>query len=58
MNLLRSATSLCISGCLLAFTPLVAGLGITVNYTDEQGPSPPAEGFWDPAVGRRTSRSI
>lgn len=53
MNLLKNATSLCISGCLLAFTPLVAGLGITVDYTDGSG-----EGFFRPGGRHAASRSI
>lgn len=46
MNLLKKASSLCFGACLVTFTPLVAGLGITVDYTDGAG-----EDFFDSVDG-------
>lgn len=51
MNLLKKALISCVAACSIAYAPSVVGLQITVNYTDDPGPSPPPEGFWDPVVG-------
>ena len=53
MNILGRVKILCIVVGSIALAPIVAGLEITVTYTDDPGPSPPltGEGFLDLVVG-------